>query len=154
VIIAGEQIVKNSPYDFHFELGGERGDTSFDFDGCIPWDSKKVEMLFHDFSKTLEENLGMKTDLHQVQPKVAQYNLARYLKMKTEANVLLITVSYDLMIFNKMVYEAIMDVAEVLNRNLEMRKPHGIHTDEYRERPIGLEYWRELYMVSSKDTPA
>ena len=151
VVIAGEQIVKNSPYDFHFELGGERGEASFDFEDCIPWNSEKVETVFKDFSKTLEENLGMKTDLHQIQPKVAKHNLVRYLKTKTEANVLLITVSYDLMIFNKLVYEAIIDVAEVLNRNLETRKPHGIHTEEYNERPVELDYWRKLYMVNAEE---
>jgi hypothetical protein len=150
VIIAGEQIVKNSPYDFHFELGGEKGEMSFDFEGCIPWDAEKTEKLFKDFSKTLEEKLGLKTDLHEVQPKVGKHNLARYLKTKTEANVLLITVSYDLMIFNKAVYEAIMDVAEVLNRNLETRKPQGLHTDEYKDRPVDLCYWRKLYIPEER----
>ena len=146
VIIAGEQVVKNSPYDFHFELGGERGEKSFDFDGCIPWDAAKVEQLYKDFSETLEEKLQMKTDMHEIQPKVAQNNLARYLKTKTEANVLLITVSYDLMIFNKKVYEAILNVAEVLNRNLETHKPQGLHLEEYKVRPIESEYWKNLYL--------
>lgn len=145
VIIAGEQIVKNSPYDFHFELGGERGETSFDFEGCIPKDSAKVEELYIDFAKTLEENLDLKTDLHQVQPKVAKHNLARYLRNRTEANVLLITVSYDLLVFKKQVYEAILNVAQVLNENLETLKPQGLHTEEYKERPVGVEYWRTLY---------
>lgn len=146
VIIAGEQIVKNSPYDFHFELGGERGETSFDFEGCIPWNSELVRQLYEDFSATIEEKLNMKTDMHQIQPKVAEHNLARYLKSKTQANVLLLTVSYDLMLFNKNVYQAIMKVAEILNRNLETRKPQGLHLDEYKERPVGVEYWRKLYL--------
>ncbi len=145
VVIAGEQIVKNSPYDFHFELGGERGEKSFDFDGCIPWDAAKVEQLFKDFSETLERKLQMKTDMHEIQPKVGKENLARYLKTRTEANVLLLTVSYDLMIFNKNVYDAILNVAEVLNRNLEMRKPQELHLDEYKVRPIESQYWRDLY---------
>ena len=146
VVIAGEQVVKNSPYDFHFELGGERGEKSFDFDGCIPWDATKVERLYKDFSETLEEKLQMKTDMHEIQPKVGQLNLARYLKTKTEANVLLLTVSYDLMIFSKEVYNAMLNVAEVLNRNLESRKPQGLHTEEYKVRPIESEYWRNLYL--------
>ena len=147
VIIAGEQVVKNSPYDFHFELGGERGEKSFDFDGCIPWDAAKVERLYKDFSETLEEKLQMKTDMHEIQPKVGQQNLARYLKTKTEANVLLLTVSYDLMIFSKEVYNAMLNVAEVLNRNLESRKPQGLHTEEYKVRPIESQYWRDLYLT-------
>ena len=146
VVIAGEQIVKNSPYDFHFELGGEQGETSFDFEDCIPWNGALVKKLYEDFSKTLEENLQLKTDLHQVQPKVGKQNIARYLKTQTEANVLLITVSYDLMVFNKNVYEAIINVAEVLNRNLETRKPQGLHLEEYNVRPIDSQYWRGLYL--------
>lgn len=146
VVIAGEQVVKNSPYDFHFELGGERGETSFDFEDCIPWNGALVKKLYEDFSKTLEENLQLKTDLHQVQPKVGKQNIARYLKTQTEANVLLITVSYDLMVFNKNVYEAIINVAEVLNRNLETRKPQGLHLEEYNVRPIDSQYWRGLYL--------
>lgn len=144
VIIAGEQIVKNSPYDFHFELGGERGETSFSFDGCIPRDSAKIKELYMDFVSTLE-NLDLKTDMHQIQPKVAKHNLARYLKNKTEANVLLLTVSYDLLVFKKQLYEAIINVAQVLNRNLEIKKPHELCTQEYRERPIGVAYWRDIY---------
>ena len=54
--------------------------------------------------------------------------------------------SYDLMVFNKNVYDAIINVAEVLNRNLETRKPKGLHLDEYKARPIDLEYWRNLYL--------
>ena len=45
VIVAGEQIVKNSEYDFHFELGGEKGETSFDFLEPIPNDMEKVKQL-------------------------------------------------------------------------------------------------------------
>ena len=98
--------------DFHFELGGEQGETSFDFEDCIPWNSVLAKQLYEDFSKSLEENLQLKTDLHQVQPKVGKQNIARYLKTQTEANVLLITVSYDLMVFNKNVYDAIINVAK------------------------------------------
>ena len=146
VVIAGEQIVKNSPYDFHFELGGERGETSFDFEGCIPWNGELTKQLYEDFSKTLEENLQLKTDLHNVQPKVSEKNLARYLKTQTGANVLLLTVSYNLMVFNKSVHEAMVNVATVLNRNLETRKPLGLYTDEYVVRPIQSKYWRKLYL--------
>ena len=146
VVIAGEQVVKNSPYDFHFELGGEQGETSFDFEDCIPWNSVLAKQLYEDFSKSLEENLQLKTDLHQVQPKVGKQNIARYLKTQTEANVLLITVSYDLMVFNKNVYEAIVNVAQVLNKNLETRKPQGLHLEEYNVRPIDSQYWRGLYL--------
>ena len=150
IVMAGEQVVRNSPYDFHFELGGERGETSFDFEGCIPWNGAAVQQLYEDFSKTLEEKLGIKTDLHDVQPKVAKQNIARYLKTKTEANVLLITISYDLMLFKKIVHEAIFAVAEVLNRHLETRKPKGLHLDEYKERPVDSEYWKSLYLKKCK----
>ena len=146
VVIAGEQIVKNSPYDFHFELGGERGETSFDFEGCIPWNRRLTMQLYEDFVKTLEETVQLKTDLHAVQPKVGANNLARYLITQTEANVLLLTISYDLMVFKKNVYEAIINVANVLNRNLETRKPHGLHLNEYTVRPIESQYWRKLYL--------
>ncbi len=149
VVIAGEQIVKNSPYDFHFELGGERGETSFDFDGCIPWNSELTKQLYDDFSTTLEEAVQLKTDLHNVQPKVGAQNLARYLKTQTGANVLLLTVSYNLMVFNKNVHEAMIEVATVLNRNLETSKPCGLHTEEYAVRPIDSEYWRGLYMANN-----
>ncbi|MBR5592574.1 MAG: ion transporter [Bacteroidaceae bacterium] len=146
IVIAGEQIVKNSPFDFHFELGGERGETSFDFEDSIPWNTALTKQLYEDFSKTLEEKLQMNTDCHQIQPKVSKNNIARYLKTQTEANVLLLTVSYDLMVFNKNVYDAIMNVATVLNRNLETRKPQGLCLDEYKVRPVDSEYWRNLYL--------
>ena len=147
IVIAGEQIVKNSPYDFHFELGGDRGETSFDFDDCIPWNRSLAKQLYEDFSKTIEETVQLKTDLHTVQPKVAEKNLARYLKTQTEANVLLLTTSYDLMVFKKNVYEAIMNVAKVLSRNLETRKPQGLHLEEYSVRSIESQYWRKLYLT-------
>ena len=150
IVIAGEQVVKNSPYDFHFELGGDRGETSFDFDECIPWNRSLTKQLYEDFSKTLEETIQLKTDLHNVQPKVGAKNLARYLKTQTEANVLLLTISYDLMVFKKNVYEAIINVANVLNRNLETRKPIGLHLSEYKLRPIESQYWRKLYLTEDK----
>lgn len=146
IVLAGEQVVKNSPYDFHFELGGEKGETSFAFEDCIPWDMVKVKQLFEDFSESLKANVNLKTDMHQIQPKVAERNLARYLKTKTEANVLLLTVSYDLMLFNKNVYDAIINVAEVFNRNLETRKSQRLHLEEYKVCPVENRYWRSLYL--------
>ena len=130
VIIAGEQVVKNTQYDFHFELGGERGETSFDFEGCIPWDGAAVQRLYEDFSRTLEEKLEMKTDLHDIQPKVSKYNVARYIKERTEANV----------------QDAILAVAEILSNHLETNKPKGLHKEEYKVVPEKSEYWRSLYL--------
>ena len=47
-------------------------------------------------------------------------------------------------------YTAIVNVAEVLNRNLETRKPRGLHVEEYKVRPADSEYWKRLYL-SDKD---
>ena len=143
IVIAGEQVVKNIT-DFHFEFGGEKGETSFDFPERITHDSVKLKQLYDDFSKTMEE-IGLKADAHQVQPKLNKYNIARYIQTKTKANVLLITVSYNLMVFEKTAHSAIYNFADVLNRNLETRKPVGLHKEEYMERPIENAYWKKLY---------
>ena len=144
IVIAGEQVVKNIT-DFHFEFGGEKGETSFDFEECITHDKKLLKQLFDDFSNTLSERAQLTTDAHQVQPKLNKDNIARYIKTRTNANVLLITVSYKLMVFKKEVYSAIYNIAEVLNRNLETKKTKGLHTEEYNARPSESNYWRELY---------
>ena len=144
IVIAGEQVVKNIT-DFHFEFGGEKGEMSFDFEGCIPHDKKMLKQLFDDFSNTLSEKAQLTTDAHQVQPKLNKDNIARYIKTRTNANVLLITVSYKLMVFKKEVHSAICNIADVLNRNLETKKSIGLHTEEYNVRPSESNYWRELY---------
>ena len=144
IVIAGEQVDKNIT-DFHFEFGGEKGETSFDFEECITHDKKLLKQLFDDFSNTLSEKAQLTTDAHQVQPKLNKDNIARYIKTRTNANVLLITVSYKLMVFKKEVYSAIYNIADVLNRNLETKKSIGLHTEEYNVRPSESNYWRELY---------
>lgn len=144
IVIAGEQVVKNIT-DFHFEFGGEKGETSFDFEECITHDKKTLKRLFDDFSNTLSEKAQLTTDAHQVQPKLNKDNIARYIKTRTNANVLLITVSYKLMAFKKEVHSAIYNIADVLNRNLETKKTKGLHTEEYNVRPSDSNYWRELY---------
>ena len=90
----------------------------------------------------------MKTDCHQIQPKVGKQNISRYLKTITGANVLLITVSYDLMIFNKKVHEAIITMAQVLNRNLETKKENKLYSEEYKVRPVESKYWCDLYGIA------
>ena len=144
IVIAGEQVDKNIT-DFHFEFGGEKGETSFDFEECITHDKKTLKRLFDDFSNTLSEKAQLTTDAHQVQPKLNKDNIARYIKTRTNANVLLITVSYKLMVFKKEVYSAIYNIADVLNRNLETKKSIGLHTEEYNVRPSESNYWRGLY---------
>jgi hypothetical protein len=144
IVIAGEQVVKNIT-DFHFEFGGEKGERSFDFEECITHDKKILKRLFDDFSNTLSEKAQLTTDAHQVQPKLNKDNIARYIKTRTNANVLLITVSYKLMVFKKEVYSAIYNIADVLNRNLETKKSIGLHTEEYNVRPSESNYWRGLY---------
>lgn len=146
IVVAGEQVVKNIT-DFHFEFGGEKGETRFDFSECITHDREMLRQLYEDFNKTMEEK-GLKTDAHQVQPKLHKDNITRFIQTKTKANVLLITVSYKLMVFDKSVYTAIITMADVLNRNLENKKPKGLHTENYKIRPIESEYWKDLYGLS------
>ncbi len=148
IIVAGEQVVKNIT-DFHFEFGGEKGETSFDFPECITNDRTMLKQLYNNFSATMEK-IGLKTDAHQVQPKLNKDNLTRYLHSKTNANVLLITVSYKLMVFDKTVHTAIYNMADILNRNLETKKPKGLHKEEYFPRPIDNAYWRKLYGVDKE----
>lgn len=148
VVVAGEQVVKNIT-DFHFEFGGEKGQTSFDFPECITHDKQKLKQLFDDFSQTMEA-LQLKTDAHQVQPVINKANVTRYIQARTKANVLLITVSYKLMVFDKTVYDAIINFADVLNRHLETRKPVGLHKEEYQERPVENDYWKKLYGLVEK----
>ncbi|MBR4689957.1 MAG: ion transporter [Bacteroidales bacterium] len=144
VLIAGEQIVKNIT-DIHFEFGGEKGCDSFDFPECITNDKEKLKLLFEDFKTTLENKLNLQVDAHQVQPKLNVANVSRYIHTKTNANVLLITVSYKLMVFDKSVYSAIYTIADILMRNLESRKKRELHTKEYSLPPSESSYWETLY---------
>ncbi len=149
ILIAGEQTVKDIT-DFHFEFGGEKGDTSFDFPECITHDRIMLKQLYDDFSKTMEEKASLETDAHQVQPKLNEKNITRYIQARTKANVLLITVSYKLMVFEKSVHTAIYNFADVLNRNLETRNSKGLHTEEYQVKSIESDYWRNLYGLPKK----
>lgn len=146
IVIAGEQTVKNKTH-LHFEFGGETGEERFDFEGGIAPDRDTVKELFDDMQGTLQ-NVGLTVDAHKVQPKLNPQNIARHLQSKTEANVLLLTMSYKLMVFDKEVHSAIVNIADVLNRNLEHNRPVGLHKEEYLVRPIDSPYWKNLYGVS------
>lgn len=146
IVIAGEQTVKNKTH-LHFEFGGETGEDRFDFEGGIAPDRDTVKKLFDDMQGTLQK-VGLTADAHKVQPKLNPQNIARYLQSKTEANVLLLTMSYKLMVFDKEVHSAIVNIADVLNRNLEHNRPVGLHKEEYLVRPIDSPYWKNLYGVS------
>lgn len=146
IVIAGEQTVKNKTH-LHFEFGGETGEERFDFEGGIAPDRDTVKKLFDDMQGTLQ-NVGLTVDAHKVQPKLKPQNIAHHLQSKTEANVLLLTVSYKLMVFDKEVHSAIVNIADVLNRNLERNRPIGLHKEEYLVRPIDSPYWKNLYGVS------
>lgn len=147
IVIAGEQTVKNKTH-LHFEFGGETGEEHFDFEGGIAPDRETVKKLFDDMQGTLQK-VGLTVDAHKVQPKLNPQNIARYLQSKTEANVLLLTMSYKLMVFDKDVHSAIVNIAEVLNRNLEHNRPVGLHKEEYLVRPIDSPYWKNLYGVEN-----
>lgn len=147
IVIAGEQTVKNKTH-LHFEFGGETGEERFDFEGGIAPDRETVKKLFDDMQGTLQK-VGLTTDAHKVQPKLNPQNIARYLQSKTEANVLLLTMSYKLMVFDKEVHSAIVNIADVLNRNLEHNRPVGLHKEEYLVRPIDSPYWKNLYGVEN-----
>ena len=146
IVIAGEQTVKNKTH-LHFEFGGDTGEDRFDFEGGIAPDRVTVKKLFDDMQDTLQK-ISLTVDAHKVQPKLNPQNISRYLQSKTEANVLLLTVSYKLMVFDKEIYNAILTIADVLNRNLEHMKPVGLHKDEYLVRPIDSPYWKDLYGVN------
>lgn len=146
IVVVGEQYVKNKTH-LHFEFGGERGEESFDFEGGIAPDRATVKRLFDDMQATLQQK-GLTVDAHIVQPKIPPRNISRYLQERTEANVLMLSLSYKLMVFDYEAYYAIVSIAEVLGRNLEHNKPFSLHTDHYRGRPINSPYWKALFEVN------
>ena len=145
IVVVGEQRVKNKT-DVHFEFGGDTGEQRFDFEGGIAPDRATVRRLYDDMQNTLR-NAGLTIDAHQVQPRLPDNILARYLQSRTEANVLQLSVSYKLMVFDNEVYSAIVGIADVLNRQLEKRRPTGLHTEEYMVRPVNSPYWKKLYGI-------
>ncbi|MBR3784185.1 MAG: ion transporter [Bacteroidales bacterium] len=145
IVVVGEQRVKNKT-DVHFEFGGDTGEQRFDFEGGIAPDRATVRRLYDDMQNALR-NSGLTIDAHQVQPRLPDNILARYLQSRTEANVLQLSVSYKLMVFDNEVYSAIVGIADVLNRQLEKRRPTGLHTEEYMVRPVNSPYWKKLYGI-------
>lgn len=146
IIMVGEQRVKNKT-SLHFEFGGETGEESFDFEGGIAPDRTLLKTLFDDMQVTLQQKVGLEIDAHKLQPKLSAVSLAHYLQERTEANVLQLSMSYKLMVFDNEVHGAIVNIADVLNRNLERRHPVGLHKEEYLVRPITSAYWKKLYDV-------
>ena len=146
IVMAGEQRVKNKT-SLHFEFGGETGEDRFDFEGGIAPDRNLLKTLYDDMQVTLQEKVGLEIDAHKLQPKLPATSLACFLQERTEANVLQITMSYKLMIFDSELHGAIVNTADVLNRNLERRHPVGLHKEEYLVRPITSAYWKKLYDV-------
>lgn len=146
IVVVGEQRVKNKTA-IHFEFGGDTGEQRFDFEGGIAPDRATVRKLYDDMRATLEQKARLTVDTHQVQPRLSDTTLARYLQSRTEANVLQLSVSYKLMVFDNEVYSAIVNMADVLNRQLECRKPAGLHKEEYLVRPTDSDYWKKLYFV-------
>lgn len=145
IVVVGEQRVKNKT-DVHFEFGGDTSEQRFDFEGGIAPDRATVRRLYDDMQNALR-NAGLTIDAHQVQPRLPDNILARYLQSRTEANVLQLSVSYKLMVFDNEVYSAIVGIADVLNRQLEKRRPTGLHTEEYMVRPVNSPYWKKLYGI-------
>ena len=148
IVVAGEQIVKNQTH-LHFEFGGAKGEDSFDFEGGITPDRATLKTLFDDMQAAWEK-IGLTVDAHKVQPKLGDKNIVRWLQVRTDANVLLLTLSYKLMVFDAEVYGAIVNMADVLNHNLEHKRPTGLHKEEYQDRPINSDYWKKLYGVKEQ----
>ena len=146
IVVVGEQRVKDVT-DLHFEFGGATGEQSFDFEGGIAPDRTTVRRLYDDMKAAFDRK-GLTLDAHQVQPQLPAQNLARYLQSRTEANVLQLSASYKLMVFDDKLYSAIVSIADVLNRHLEHRQTPGLHTQEYLVRPDKSAYWRGLYGVT------
>ena len=65
--------------------------------------------------------------------------------------MLQLSVSYKLMVFDNEVHGAIVNIADVLNRNLECKNRSGLHKKEYLVRPIDSDYWKNLYGVEYED---
>jgi len=146
IIIAGEQVVKNAATDFHFEFGGEKGETSFELPNSTVHNTVLLKQLFDDFSKTMEERTMLKTDAHQVQV-TAKDNLCFYLKTKTKANVLLLNVSYNLMIFYNTMHTSISVMSDVFNRNLERNSNKVIDRSMYETLPSDSKFYRNIFRL-------
>lgn len=144
VIVAGEQVVKNAATDFHFEFGGDKGETSFELPNSTVHNTVLLKQLYDDFSKTMEGRTKLKTDAHQVQV-TAKDNLCFYLKTKTKANVLLLNVSYNLMVFYNTMHASVAVISDVFNRNLERNSGKAIDRSMYESMPSDSAYYKKLY---------
>jgi voltage-gated potassium channel len=135
VILAAEQPSRGTEFDFHFAFGGELHESSFDLPNSTVHDKEKLKTLFDDFSKSVEAASGYKTDAHQVlaPPK---NNLLYYLHQQTPVNMFNLYATYNAMLFNKNNYKGMIAVADALSRNLESMQTPGLHTDDYKVRPL------------------
>jgi hypothetical protein len=63
-------------------------------------------------------------------------NLLYYLHQQTPVNMFNLYATYNAMLFNKNNYKGMIAVADALSRNLESMQTPGLHTDDYKVRPL------------------
>lgn len=143
IVMVGVSFIKNSEALLHFHFGGRT--KLFDTYAADPFniptstvhDTALLKKFYNDFSQYIFEKIGYKTDVHKTWDYGPTF-LTNYLHTKTPANVVTLIVANDPMVWHTKGcnslgdnFDIIKTIAEVINRNLETKKPVGLQENWY-----------------------
>ena len=108
------------PTIFHFSVGGEKGDESFEGENLVVQDMKAYRTFYDDISSVLNEKFAMESD-HQRYHNLTTPNLfaRKYNKGKGSKNNIILRIAWSACLWDSRRIEIAKTIADALNHHFE-----------------------------------
>lgn len=130
------------PTQFHYVIGGKKGDESYDDPGITIHDTSRFDAMFCDLTRKIKEQYDLESDRQKFHDGVSPKNIARHIN--SNANAFTIRIAWSVTCWDYRSLQISQTMAECFNNHLAGLADVKV-SEELTKRIVGKDYGYEFY---------
>lgn len=141
LLAASGQNEPTLPTQFHFGIGGNKGDETCDGKDLIVSDIKKYQELYNDFSQTLEDEYSLTTDHQRFHSTASPRLFVRKLENRKNINAIMLRVAWSVCCWDSRRIAIAKSMAEIFRKHLDPNSKAD--SPELKQKGLGFNDYLE-----------
>ena len=126
LLAASGQNEPTLPTQFHFSIGGKKGDESFNGEDLVVTDIAKYEALYSEFAQYFESEYGLNCDHQRFHDSSNKRLFVRKLSTRANVNAIMLRVAWSVSCWDSRRIAIAKSMAEIFSRHLD---PNSLDID-------------------------
>lgn len=137
LLAASGQNEPTLPTQFHFGIGGKRGDETYDGEDLLVSDIEKYDKLYKEFSTFFESEYGLTCDHQRFHDTANKRLFVRKLETRTNVNAIMLRVAWSVSCWDPRRIAIAKSMAELFSKYLDT-KPFNPDAPELKKKGFGF----------------